>query len=134
MIKTFDEYIANYFSEGWLKRFRAAKAQLKSGQLSEALYSKQLDALVNDLSPQEQLVLERALQNDYRMPRFWCTRHFLARLLERFADSATPFLMAQIGALIRSCRRKKRERSSANGIVLVMNPTEGALITIFAVL
>lgn len=132
MLQTLEEYSTYHLSSRWMKEFKELSRQRDIGKLSEASYYEKIDTLAESLTTDEKIKLRNAFQRDFSLPRFSFTNHFIGRLFARFSKSIVSFLMERIGRLMKLCRRKKRERSESDDILLVMDPNNSKLLTIFA--
>ena len=132
MPETLGKYLGKCMSSAWLEQYEALLSKFRSGEIGEYMFDERVKSLAQSLSECEVERFEQSVKRDFGMSVFKCTRHFIARLLSRFSDSFMPFLMSRMARLIASCRKRKKERSRGDGLLLVMDPKKGELITIFA--
>ena len=133
MFQTLEDYLAELMPAAWMRKFREICRGRESGALSETGYFDAINDLVcRDTSDESMSRLSQSLQKDFDMQGCRFTHHFIARLLARFHGSVMDFLMERIARLKRLCCKRKRERSRADGITLVMDPGKRTLLTIFA--
>ena len=132
MFQTLESYLAELMPAAWMKKFRKLRRKRKSGALSEMEYFEAVDKLVRcETSDEAMYRLSCSLMDEFDMQDCSFTRHFIARLLARFSGSVMTFLMTRINRLKKLCCKNKRERSHADGIMLVMDPYTRTLVTIF---
>lgn len=132
MSENLGKYIGKCVSRAWLEQYEAVLSKFHRGEMGEYLFDERVKNLAQSLSEREVARFEQSVKRDFGMTVFKCTRHFLARLLSRFSDSFMPFLMSRLARLIANCRKRKKERSRGDGLLLVMDPNNNELITIFA--
>ena len=133
MLQTLEDYLMERMPAHWMEEFKAIRRKHGSGELTEMRYHDAVNDLVcRDRSDEAMSILGRSLKDDFDMQDCSFTRHFIARLLGRFPGAVMDFLMTSICQLKTRCCKKKRERSRADGITLVMDPSSHTLLTVFA--
>ena len=133
MLQTLEEYITEFLPGKWIEDFKKICRQRKAGDINETQYYDAVTDLVLHKMPAKSAEkITKALRSDFDMGRCSFSRHFIARLIARFYGVVMDFLMNIVKRLVKCCRRRKAERSRADGIVLVMDPRSMSLITIFA--
>ena len=131
ILKTVEDYSAEYMPEDFMCSFRELASRHKSGLLSESMYYDAVNAVMNEISDEIMKGFNALLCDEFEMRDCLFSRHFLSRLLARFSESVMSFMMTRIRRLFYQCCKHGRERGRDDGIVLVVNPVQRELITIF---
>ena len=133
MFQTLEEYLEELMPSAWMKKFRSLRHGRESGTLSETQYYDAVNKLIYRETSKEAIShLSQSLKDDFDIQDCSFSHHFIARLLARFSGAVMDFLMARVIRLKKLCCKHKRERSQADGITLVMDPSKRRLLTIFA--
>ena len=131
ILETVEDYSAGYMPENVMCSFRELASRHRSGLISESTYYDAVSVVMNEISDEIMNGFNTMLCDDFEMKDCLFSRHFLSRLLARFSESVMSFIMARIRRLFYQCCKHGRERGRDDGIVLVVNPVQRELITIF---
>ena len=131
MLKTLENYAAEILPPVFMKEFKDICNKRDKGKLSEINYCAAVNELIIKRTRWSTIVkLSNSIKTDFGLNVSF-TNHFISRLMARFHNFVIDGLMKQICMLADRCCKNNRERSRANGITLVMDPTKLQLITIF---
>ena len=130
-LDNFEVYVSDILQPGTMQELRTLRTHYTEKFITDLQYTSGVELVVNFMGVAEIQDLNQALNNDFNLGKLNFSRHFIARLISRFSMSTVDFLMVRIRKRSAHCRKHKTERSSGDGIMLVMNPFTRELITIF---
>ena len=129
MEDTIRDFICACVSEEWFLKYEALCAENDKSH-ENLIFEEKLSALAEKLTPKDMQQFQTAIREQFGLSNINCTKHFLVRLLARFTNSHTSILFWRLQMLIKSCRKRKRDRASGHGLTLIMDYADWELITV----